>query len=79
MEMINLFGGMVLLGIIFTLIILILAVFVFIFWLSMLINCMKRKFKESSDKIAWILVIIFLGIIGALVYYFIVKTKDKRK
>lgn len=79
MEMISLFGGMVLLGMVFAIIIFVLAILVFVFWLSMLIDCMKRKFKESSDKIAWILVIIFTGIIGALIYYFVIKNKDKRK
>jgi hypothetical protein len=45
----------------------------------MLIDCIKRKFKEDSDKIVWVIVIIFTGVIGALIYYFIVKTKDKKR
>lgn len=43
---------------------------VFIFWLWMLIDCLTRSF-EGSEKIVWALVIIFLGIIGALVYFFV--------
>ncbi len=50
-------------------------VFSFIFWLFMLIDCVKRNFKEDSEKIVWVLVIIFTGIIGALIYYFVVKKK----
>lgn len=77
--MMNLFNGVVLFGVIFVLIILALAVLIFIFWISMLVDCIKRKFKEDSDKIIWIIVIIFTGVIGASIYYFIVKTKDKKK
>lgn len=48
---------------------------VFAFWIAMLVDCLKRKFKNDTDRIVWILVIIFAGIIGALIYYFIVKKK----
>jgi uncharacterized BrkB/YihY/UPF0761 family membrane protein len=78
-EMMDFFGGMVVFWIIFALIIFALTIFVFVFWILMLIDCVKRKFKEDSEKIVWVLVIIFTGIIGALIYYFIVKVKDKKK
>jgi uncharacterized BrkB/YihY/UPF0761 family membrane protein len=73
------FGFGIVLGIVFVLIIVALSIFVFVFWILMLIDCLKRRYKESSDKIVWVLVIIFAGIIGALIYYFIVKAKDKKK
>lgn len=41
----------------------------------MLINAINRKYKDKTDKIVWVLVIIFLGFIGALIYYFVVKKK----
>ena len=44
----------------------------------MLIDCIKRGFKKENDKVVWILVIIFLHIIGAIVYYFVVKVDDKQ-
>ena len=47
----------------------------FIFWIVMLIDCAKRKFKLENDKIMWILIIIFLGWLGAIIYYFVVKRK----
>lgn len=50
----------------------------FVFWILMLIDCVKRKFKKDTEKIVWVLVIIYTGIIGALIYYFIVKNKGKR-
>ena len=51
----------------------------FLFWISMLVDCMKRDFRKDSDKIAWALMLIFLNLIGALVYYFIVKIPGKKK
>ena len=45
----------------------------------MIIDCAKRKFKKDIDKVVWILVIIFLNLIGAVVYYFAVKVNDKKK
>ena len=77
--MLGVFSGMLALGLLFMLIIFALVVLVFVFWISMLINCIKRKFKQDTDKIVWVLVIIFTGIIGALIYYFIVKVHDKRR
>jgi len=49
-----------------------LGIFIFVFWLLMLIDCLKRKFKSDGEKIAWILVLIFVHIIGAIIYYFVV-------
>jgi hypothetical protein len=77
--MMGFFGGMLALGLAFMLLIFILVILVFIFWISMLIDCIQRKFKDGSDKIAWVLVIILTGIIGALIYFSIVKVKDKKK
>lgn len=49
-----------------------------IFWIFMLIDCAKRKFKEENEKVVWILVIALTSWIGALIYYFVVKYKDKK-
>jgi len=43
----------------------------------MLVDCAKRKFKEDTEKVIWILVLIFTHIIGALIYYIVVKSKKK--
>ena len=40
----------------------------------MIIDCAKRKMSDS-ERITWILILVFLGIIGAVVYYFVVKRK----
>ncbi len=58
-------------------IIVLFAILFFVFWIIMLVDAAKRKFKESSDKVVWILVIIFANFIGALIYYFVVYNKEK--
>jgi NADH:ubiquinone oxidoreductase subunit 6 (subunit J) len=60
-------------GVVFMLIVFALAVLIFVFWVLMLVNCIKRKFKSENDKLIWALVIIFLGVLGSVIYYFIVK------
>jgi hypothetical protein len=67
--------GAGIIGIFLMLIFIGLSVFFFIFWILMIIDCVKRKFKEENDKIIWVIVIIFAGIIGAAIYYFVVKNK----
>ncbi|MBE0522184.1 MAG: PLDc N-terminal domain-containing protein [Candidatus Methanoperedenaceae archaeon] len=55
--------------------------FAIVFWLWMLTDCLKRqddKFAVGGNnaKLIWVLVIVFTGIIGALVYYFMIKIRD---
>ncbi len=71
--------GLGIIGIFFGLMFATLGVFLFVFWILMIVDCVKRKFKEDSEKIVWVIVIIFAGIIGALIYYFVVKNKDKKR
>ncbi len=64
MAILVVFGILIFLG---------LMIFLFIFWILMIIDCVKRKFKNENDKIVWILVLIFLQFLGAIIYYFVVK------
>ena len=68
--------GVGLAALFFVLIIIAISVFIFVFWISMIIDCVKRKFKDDSSKILWILILIFLGILGAIIYYFVVKKPE---
>ena len=68
------FGWFVGLG----LIALVAAAFLFVFWAWILIDCLKRNFKKDVEKIAWVLVIIFLQLLGAVIYYFVVKIPEKK-
>ncbi|MBW2963749.1 PLDc N-terminal domain-containing protein [Candidatus Woesearchaeota archaeon] len=54
-----------------------LAILAFVFWILMLIDCAKRKFKNDNDKIIWIVVLALTGWIGALIYYFVIKKPNK--
>jgi hypothetical protein len=82
MDIINFILGFGFLAIIFGLVAAVFSIILFVFWVSMIIDCVKRKFKDDMEKVVWLLVIIFLGILGALIYYFLVKRekeKGKRK
>ena len=66
------------------LILIIPAVALIVLWLWMLIDCLKRpddKFAYGGNnaKLIWILVIIFTGLIGALIYYFLIKKTDEEE
>lgn len=43
----------------------------FVFWIWALIDCATKEPADGNDKIIWILVIIFTGWIGALIYVLI--------
>ena len=68
-------GGLILLMLIFMAVF----VFLFVFWILMIIDCAKREFKGENDKVVWILVLVFLGFLGAVIYYFVVKVNDKKR
>jgi len=57
---ITLFSGV--LGLIF-------AAAIFIFWLWMLIDCIKNE-TDGTQRIIWALVVFFLPCVGSLVYFF---------
>ena len=47
------------------------------FWVWMVVDCATRKFY-GVDKIVWILILIFLNILGAFIYFLAVYIrKDK--
>ncbi|MEM7821815.1 MAG: PLDc N-terminal domain-containing protein [Candidatus Aenigmatarchaeota archaeon] len=45
----------------------------FIFWIWMLVDCIKRNFENKTQ---WIIILVFTSIIGAILYYFFVKRKN---
>ncbi|MBD3253057.1 hypothetical protein GF386_04960 [Candidatus Pacearchaeota archaeon] len=50
----------------------------FIFWIFMIVDCANRKFRDENEKIAWIMIIVLANIIGAIIYYFLVKKPDRK-
>jgi hypothetical protein len=43
----------------------------------MLIDCIQNKSLESNEKIIWALVIIFLHFLGALIYFFVTRSRAR--
>jgi hypothetical protein len=49
-----------------------LAVFVFIFWIVALVDCLK---SNNSNKVLWVILIILLPLIGSILYFLIGKSR----
>jgi type VI protein secretion system component VasK len=50
-----------------------------IFWLWMFVDCLVREdFRGQNDKIVWVLVLLFTSLLGAILYYFLVKARKKK-
>ena len=47
----------------------------FVFWVWMLIHAIKNKRLSDTEKIIWVLVILFLHVLGALIYFFVGRPK----
>ena len=58
------FGG-------FFIFLVILGIIASIFWLWMLIDAIGNSRLNGTEKIIWVLVVLFLHVLGALVYYFV--------
>ena len=44
-----------------------LSALVFVFWLWMLIDCIRHE-KDSTQRVLWALIIFFLPCVGSLIY-----------
>ena len=53
-----------------------LSVAAFAFWLWMLINAITNKGLGDGERIVWVLVIIFLPLIGSIIYFFIGRSRS---
>jgi hypothetical protein len=53
----------------------IIALLACVFWIWMLIDAIQNKGLSDGEKIGWVLAIVFLHIIGALLYFFIARSK----
>lgn len=69
-------GIWVFFGVAFLMLLLVgLAVFLNVFWIWMIVDCATRKKLSDGERVAWILVLVFLHFLGATIYYFAVKRK----
>ncbi|WP_374362131.1 PLDc N-terminal domain-containing protein [Cloacibacterium sp.] len=56
----------------------IVSVFLFLptlLWIIALVDILKSNFKDSNNKILWVLVVILLPIIGSILYFIIGKNQ----
>ena len=58
-------------GLIFGLLTAVIGILATIFWIWMLIDCLKNEPSIGNDKIIWALVIVFLSYLGAILYYLV--------
>lgn len=58
---------------------LVLGILSFIIWLWALIDCATKESSEGNDKIVWILIIVFLQIFGAILYFAIRRPQRNRE
>ena len=56
-------------SLLFALFFLFIIVFSFIFWIWMLIDCIQNPRLSSNERIIWILVVVFLHVLGAFIYF----------
>ena len=68
-------GGIELIVILLFVVPIILAAFAF--WIWMLISAIQNKGLTESEKIAWVLVIALLHVLGAIIYFFVGHPKRK--
>ena len=50
----------------------------FLFWLWMIVDCAKRSFKNDVEKIVWLVIIVLGSWVGALVYFIVVRSVNKK-
>ena len=51
------------------------AIATFIFWICMLVSAVQNKGLAEGEKIAWVLVIALLHVLGAIIYFFVGRPK----
>jgi hypothetical protein len=56
-------------GSLFLLFALAFGVLAFVFWIWMLIDAIKNPSLDGTQRIVWVLVIVFLHALGALIYF----------
>ncbi|MBN2097414.1 MAG: PLDc N-terminal domain-containing protein [Candidatus Omnitrophica bacterium] len=57
-------------------IVILIAIGLFLFWITMIADCVKRNFSKPKDKLLWLLVIVCLQALGAFIYWLAVQRKS---
>jgi thiol:disulfide interchange protein len=56
----------------------ILGILIIAFWVWMIVDCARRKFRNDSEKIIWIIVIVLAHWLGSLTYFIVIKLYNPR-
>lgn len=48
------------------------------FWIWMVVDCATNRELNSNDRLVWILVVLLTSVIGAVIYYVVVKRQAKQ-
>jgi len=48
-----------------------------LFWIWMIVDCIRHE-SSNSTKITWVIVMVFAGIIGAPIYFFVCRLPRRR-
>ena len=59
------------LGLVAILVLAAISIGLFVFWIWMLVEVLTKEPSDGDSKLVWALVVIFLGQLGALLYFFI--------
>jgi hypothetical protein len=52
-----------------------LGLFLFVFWIWMLVEAIKNQALSEGEKIGWVLAIVFLHVLGSVLYVFLGRSK----
>jgi cytochrome c oxidase assembly factor CtaG len=68
--------GFGILGFMMTLLLLPLVALAFVFWIWMLIHAVTNRGLSDGEKVAWVLVVLFLHFLGAFIYFLVGRPKQ---
>ena len=64
-------------GLFFILAAAVIGILIFVFWIWMLIHAITNNGLSDTEKIIWVLVVIFLHFLGAIIYFFLGKPRGQ--
>ena len=68
-------AGAGIVGMLLLLVVAVIGLALFAFWLWMLIHSITNKGLRDTEKILWVILIIFLPFLGSLIYFFVGRPK----
>ena len=54
-----------------------LLIFFMVFWIWMLVDCIMNQHLSGGERLLWALLIFFLHTIGAVIYFFVARSRKR--